>query len=86
MNIILLAEGYLECPLCKQQLLKRNELEATLDNLSMEECKKLNERMKNYKGLYFTYVGLSGLDKNYNVVPSPYTAEAEKIKNINNFK
>jgi DNA-binding protein Fis len=41
MNIILLAEGYLECPLCKQQLLKRNELETTLDNLSMEECKKL---------------------------------------------
>jgi hypothetical protein len=52
----------------------------------LEECKKLNERMKNYKGLYFTYLGLSGLDKNYNVVPSPYTAEAEKIKNINNFK
>jgi hypothetical protein len=51
----------------------------------LEECRKLNEKMKNYKGLYYTYLSLSSLDERYKVESSPYKAEAEKIKKINNF-
>ena len=50
------------------------------------ECRILNEKLKNYKGLYYTYLGLASLDQKFNIVPSSYKEEAEKIKIINGFQ
>lgn len=49
----------------------------------LEECRKLNEEIKNYTGLQFTLINLAELEKKFNKDYKSYQEEAEKIGNVN---